>query len=71
MIRVTYQGSHNFEFDTRLEEIAEKSRSDSSMDFESMNRFIDFEFDEPKAATLFAAAVKSQFPNFSVSNDDT
>jgi len=66
MIRVTYKGSHNFDFDARLEAVAERPRSDSGMDFEAMTRFMDFEFSNEQQEKLFAAAVMSQFPDFQV-----
>jgi hypothetical protein len=66
VIRVTYKGSHNFDFDARLEAVAERPRSDSGMDFESMTRHMDFEFSNGQQEKLFAAAVKSQFPDFEV-----
>jgi hypothetical protein len=69
VIRVTYQGSHNFDFDHRLEVIAERSREASGMDFESMTRWIDFEFQDGEREKLFAAAVQSVFPSFTVIRD--
>ena len=69
MIRVTYSGSHNFDLDSRLETIAEQPRSDSSMNFEVMDRHVDFEFADEAKGELFCAAVRSQFPDFKVSNE--
>ena len=68
MIRVTYRDSHNFDYDSRLEAIAERPRSDSGMNFDTMTRNIDFEFTDAQQEKLFAAAVKSQFPAFEVFN---
>ena len=68
MIRVTYQGSHNFDFDARLEAVAERARASSGMDFTTMTRNIDFEFTDTQQEKLFAAAVQSQFPSFEVLN---
>jgi len=75
-INVTYEGAHNFDWDTQLEEIAGKVRHDSKMDFDSMRRTISFCFEDQVPAegaeavvtrsALFMAAVRSIFPEFVV-----
>ncbi len=71
-INVTYQGGHNFDWDTRLEEIAKTVRYDSTMDFKNELRTISFRFeddkpeDEIQPSALFMAAVRSTFPDFKV-----
>lgn len=72
LIEVTYVGSHNFDWDTSLEEMAERVRNDSSMNFDTMARTMEFEFDgeeedaEVPASDLFIAAVRNKFPDFTV-----
>lgn len=72
LIEVTYEGAHNFDWDTGLEEIAERVRHDSSMNFDNMVRSIEFEFDgeeedaENAASDLFIAAVQNTYPQFTV-----
>ena len=75
-INVTYEGAHNFDWDTQLEEIAGKVRHDSSMDFDNMQRTISFRFEDQvpeegaeavvTRSALFMAAVRSAFPEFVV-----
>jgi hypothetical protein len=63
---VKYTGGHNFDFDSRLEAIAEKPRSGSGMNFDTGMRDVGFEFDDEQTAILFSAAVKSAFPEFEI-----
>ena len=70
MVEVSYEGCHNFDFDTRLEQIAGRARADSQMNFDTMQRTMTFEFNgeeedqETSASDLFIAAVQQAFPNF-------
>jgi hypothetical protein len=69
IVRTVYNGEHNFGWDCRLEELAGQCRVDAGMDFESMDRWIDFVFPDKKISDEFIVAVKHEFEGFTTEID--
>jgi len=67
LIEVAYDGEHNFDWDSSLEELAGKCREDSSMNFSTMRRTLSFDFDSDELGDQFVAKVHNVYPDFGTS----
>lgn len=68
LVTITYSGGHNFDFDSKLETLAGRGRSDSTMDFDTDRRsmMFDIEFDN---IPQFRAVIAQEFPDFTFESE--
>jgi len=66
LVKIEYDGAHNFDYDSTLEDLAGRARYSSDMDFTVMRRSITFEFSLEQRQKMFIAAVQSHYPSFSI-----